>query len=134
MNVEFSLYKGFLIADYHEDSVKAYRSRSLYADNIASYEDVSPADIHLTIGGAGDYGDFTESEYNKVMQILGKAEPARYEVLSAERTKEVARYMESHSEAVSKAMWDYGLILAIEQEGFAKSVKIIMTDWLSVHP
>lgn len=72
MEVEFSLYEGFLIADYQEDNVKAYRSRELYAGNITSYETSSPANTKLVIDEVGDHGDFTEAEYNEVMRILGR--------------------------------------------------------------
>ncbi len=73
MNVEFTLYKGFLIADYQEDNIKAYRSRAYYASNTTSYESTgSPANIKLMIDDVGDHGDFTEAEYSVVMQLLGR--------------------------------------------------------------
>ncbi len=73
MGVEFSLYEGFLIADYQEDNVKAYRNRAYYAGNTTSYETSSLANIKLMIDDAGDHGDFAEQEYNTVMQMLGRA-------------------------------------------------------------
>ena len=72
MGVEFSLYEGFLIADYQENNVKAYRNRAFYAGNTTSYETSSPANIKLMIDEAGDHGDFTEAGYNEVMRILGR--------------------------------------------------------------
>lgn len=72
MEVEFSLYEGFLIVDYQEDNVKAYRNRAFYAGNTTSYETSSPANIKLMIDEAGDEGDFTEHEYHKLMRQLGR--------------------------------------------------------------
>ena len=72
MKVQFTLYEGFLIADYQEDNVKAYRSREFYAGNTTSYETSSPANIKLMIDEASDHGDFTDAEYSAVMQLLGR--------------------------------------------------------------
>lgn len=72
MTVEFNLYEGFLIADYRDGSVKAYRNREFYAGNTTSYETSSPASIRLMIDEAGDHGDFTAEEYDEIMQILGR--------------------------------------------------------------
>ncbi len=82
MNVEFTLYEGFLIADYQEDKVKAYRSREFYAGNTTSYETSSPANIKLMIDEAGDHGDFDDAEYRKLMQDLGRGEADLVEVVS----------------------------------------------------
>ncbi len=72
MNVVFALYKGFLIADYQEDNVKAYRNRDYYAGNTTSYETSSPANIKQMIDEAGDQGDFSGLEYNVLMLRLGR--------------------------------------------------------------
>ncbi len=74
MEVAFTLYKGFLIAQYSETDVKAYRSREYYADNITSYEASNQANISQLIYVADDQGDFTIVEYNEVMQHLGRPE------------------------------------------------------------
>lgn len=74
MDVAFTLYKGFLIAQYSETDVKAYRSREYYAGNILSYEGASQANVSLKIDEAEDQGDFTVEEYNKVMRMLGRPE------------------------------------------------------------
>ncbi len=74
MEVAFTLYKGFLIAQYSETDVKAYRSREYYADNITSYEASNQAFISQVIDNAEDQGDFTIVEYNEVMQHLGRPE------------------------------------------------------------
>ena len=74
MEVQFTLYEGFLIADYQEDKVKAYRSREFYAGNTTSYETSSPANVKLMIDEASDHGDFTEAEYSVVMQLLGRVD------------------------------------------------------------
>ena len=83
MALEFSLYKGFLITDDQESNVKAYRIRSYYADNIASYEASSPANIRLEIDEAVDQGNFTVEKYNEVMRLLGRPEIGLPEAVSS---------------------------------------------------
>ena len=130
MDVAFTLYEGFLIVEYSETDVRAYRSREYYAGNTTSYETTSQANISQMIDVAGDEGDFTDVGYYELMRQLGRAEPGRYEDLSTEKVKEVARYMTVHPETVARAMWNHGLITDAEQEGFAKALKTIATDWL----
>lgn len=133
MAVAFTLYKGFLIVEYSETDVKAYRSRQYYAGNIASYEAASQAPLSQVIDEAEDQGDFTDVEYYELMRELGRAEPGRYEAIDEEKIKEIARYMQAHPESVARAMWNSGLIVEAEQEGLAKALKSITTDWLSTH-
>lgn len=73
MEVAFTLYKGFLIAEYSETDVRAYRCSAYYAGNTTSYETSSQAFITEMIDEVGDEGDFTEQEYNTLMQDLGRA-------------------------------------------------------------
>jgi len=75
MDVAFTLYKGFLIVEYSETDVKAYRNREYYAGNTTSYETSSQAFITQMIDDAGDQGDFTELEYHTLMRELGREEP-----------------------------------------------------------
>ncbi len=84
MEVAFSLYKGFLIAQYSETDVRAYRSRGYYASNTASYQEPDPAFVNQVIDVAGDQGDFSELDYNTLMQILGRARPTQAETQLAE--------------------------------------------------
>ncbi len=72
MNVAFTLYKGFLIAKYSETDVRAYRNREYYTSDTTSYEASSQALLSQLIDDAGDQGDFTEQEYNALMQDLGR--------------------------------------------------------------
>ena len=79
MDVIFTLYKGFLIAEHSETDVRAYRNQELYAGNTTSYETTSKGYISQMIDEAEDYGYFTDVQYNEVMQLLGRAgqtEPA----------------------------------------------------------
>ena len=80
MAVAFTLYEGFLIVEYSETDVKAYRSRQYYAGNTTSYETTSQANISQMIDDAGDEGDFTDVEYYELMQTLGRAGPIQYEI------------------------------------------------------
>ena len=73
-DVAFTQYRGFLIVEYSETDVKAYRDRDYYARDIASYKSASQADISRLIDSAGDYGGFTDAEYYELMRILGRAE------------------------------------------------------------
>ena len=73
-NVAFALYKGFLIAKYSETDVRAYRSREYYASNTASYQEPNRELVNQVIDVAGDQGDFSELDYNKIMQVLGRKE------------------------------------------------------------
>ena len=75
MDVKFTLYKGFLIAEHSETDFKAYRNRSYYAQDITTYNASSRGSIDNHIDDASDIGDFSEEEYNKVMQLLGRKEP-----------------------------------------------------------
>jgi len=84
MAVAFTLYKGFLIVEYSETDVKAYRSREYYAGNIASYEASSQANISQMIDDAEDQGDFTDAGYYELMRQLGRAEPAQAKVQPVE--------------------------------------------------
>ncbi len=74
MEVAFTLYKGFLVAQYSETDVKAYRTREYYTSNLTSYETSRLANIGLMIDDAEDQGDFTVEEYNAVMRLLGEPE------------------------------------------------------------
>ena len=74
MEVAFTLYKGFLIAQYSETDAKAYRTREYYTSNLTSYESSRLANIGLMIDDAEDQGDFTVEEYNAVMRLLGEPE------------------------------------------------------------
>ena len=76
-NVAFTLYKNFLIAEYSEDDVKAYRSRQFYADNVSSYESSSQSSVSQMIDGALDTGDFDVLGYNTLMEDLGRQPPIR---------------------------------------------------------
>ena len=73
-NVAFTLYKGFLIAEYSETDVRAYRNRGYYASNTVSYQEPDQAYVNQVIDVAGDQGDFSELEYNELMQVLGREE------------------------------------------------------------
>lgn len=75
MAVAFTLYNGFLIAEHSEFDVRAYRSRAYYADNVASYEAANQIIINRRIDDASDWGDFTEAEYNRLMEDLGRQAP-----------------------------------------------------------
>ena len=86
MELEFSLYKGFLITDDSESNVKAYRNRAYYADNTTSYEASSLANIGLLIDDAKDQGDFTVEEYNEVMRLLGEPEFDQQTLPETEKT------------------------------------------------
>ncbi len=75
-DVAFTLYKGFLIVEYSETDVKAYRSREYYAGNITSYEASSQALLSKEIDDAEDQGDFTDAGYYEMMRLLGRPEAA----------------------------------------------------------
>lgn len=84
MEVEFSMYRGFLIVEYSETDVKAYRIPGYFADNITSYEMTSQANIREMIDDVKDQGDFTDVEYHELMRQLGRAEPAQTEAQPVE--------------------------------------------------
>lgn len=75
MEVAFTLYNGFLIVEYSDTDVRAYRNRGYYAGNITSYKTSSQAFITQMIDDAGDQGDFTELEYYELLRVLGRAGP-----------------------------------------------------------
>ena len=76
MDVAFTLYEGFLIVEYSGTDVRAYRSREYYGNNITSYESKGQAFVTLMIDNAGDFGDFSEVDYNVLMRELGRAGPS----------------------------------------------------------
>lgn len=71
MGVKFGLYKRFLVVEYSETDVRAYRSRHYYSGNLPSYEAASRTAIDQVIDEAEDMGDFTDAEYYDMMQLLG---------------------------------------------------------------
>ncbi len=75
-DVAFTLYKGFLIVEYSETDVKAYRSREYYAGNIPSCAAASKALLSKKIDDAENQGDITDVEYYELMRLLGRAGPA----------------------------------------------------------
>ena len=84
MEVAFALYQGFLIAEYSETDVRAYRNSEYYASNTTSYESSSQTIINQMIDETSDHGDFTGLEYTKLMQILGRTELTQTEAQSVE--------------------------------------------------
>lgn len=76
MEVAFTLYNRFLIAEYSGTDVRAYRSREFYAGNTTSYEASSQAFIEQVIADSEDQGDFSEAEYYRLMRDLGRAGPS----------------------------------------------------------
>ncbi len=72
MEVEFTLYRGFLIAKHSDSDVKAYRSRISFAEDLPSYKEQSSLEIASRIDETKDHGYFNEAGYNEVMKILGR--------------------------------------------------------------
>ncbi len=77
MEVVFTLYRGFLIAEYSGTDVRAYRSREFYAGNTTSYEASSQLLISQVIDESEDYGGFTDAAHYALMQELGRIKPSQ---------------------------------------------------------
>lgn len=77
--VAFTLYKGFLIAEYSETDVRAYRNRSYYAMNIPSYYASCQSYMSQKVDAVNDRGDFSSTEYNALMQQLGRTDSSDIE-------------------------------------------------------
>lgn len=130
MAVEFNLYKGFLIAVYSDTDVRAYRNRLNYSTNASSYDAPNRMYLDGYIDDANDKGDFTEKEYNEVMELLGRPKIVRYGAYSPEKTREIAVHMRDEPDTVAEAMYRYGMITEEEKAGFSQAVRVIATDWL----
>lgn len=63
-----ALYKGFMIImhPYPRMGMTAYRNPEYYNNGISSYEAVPGADIITMIDDAGDYGEFTQEQFDEL--------------------------------------------------------------------
>ena len=65
-----AFYKGFLVIinPYPGLGMTAYRNPEYYSNNVSSYVAVPGADIGIMIDEAGDYGEFTQEQFDEIAE------------------------------------------------------------------
>lgn len=63
-----ALYEGFMVVihPYPKLGMTAYRNPEYYHNGISSYEAVPGADLAIMIDDAGDYGEFTQEQFDEL--------------------------------------------------------------------